>query len=223
MSTSPSKKPSPAVYRRRRLVALLLLVLVVTLIWWLFSAVFGGGGDADSTTEPTSTAAETGAEAPVESPVPSPEPEETPTPTPTVEAEPTPTVCTEDDVAVEAVVDSESYGEGEFPRFSVHLENTTDTSCIIDIGTASQVYTVMSGSDTIWVSTHCQSDANSQVVELVAGKEVDAPAIEWARERSSEGTCDDEQRPDAVGGGAYYFLTVKVGGITSEPVYFELY
>lgn len=217
MSTSPSNKPSPAVYRRRRLVALLGLILVIVLIWWLISALFGGRGSAEPTAEPTSSPAETVAEpAPAETPT--PEPTQTPTPTPT----PTITVCTESEVSVQAVVGAESYTEDELPQFSVHLENTSESSCIIDIGTASQVYTVMSGSDTIWVSTHCQADSDSQVVELVPGKEVDAPPIEWSRERSNKDTCDSEDRPDAVGGGAYYNLTVKVGGITSDPAYFSL-
>lgn len=194
---------------------------MIALIWWMVSALLGGGDDPESTASPTSTAVETVDVAPVETAAPDPTPTETPTPTP--EPEPTPTVCTDSEVVVNAVVDAESYSEGELPQFSVTLENTSDSSCIIDVGTASQVYTVMSGSDTIWVSTHCQENSDSQVVELVGGKEVSAPAIEWSRERSSTGTCDDENRTDAVAGGAYYNLTVKVGGITSAPVYFALY
>ncbi|KAB1640806.1 hypothetical protein [Gulosibacter chungangensis] len=221
MSTSPSSKPSPAVYRRRRLVALVGVVVVIALIWWLVSALFGGGGNPAATTSPTSTEVDTAEAAPAETTDPEPTPTETPMSTP--EPEPTPTVCTEAEVAVTAVVDSESYDADQLPQFSVTLENTSDTSCIIDVGTASQVYTVMSGSDTIWVSTHCQENSDSQVVELVAGKEVSAPAIEWSRERSNTDTCDDENRPDAVTGGAYYNLTVKIGGITSDPVYFALY
>lgn len=225
MSRGPSAKPSPAVYRRRRLVALLVLLVVIALVWWLVSALLGairGEGSDPQATEatastPTSTAAQTD---PVETGDVNPTPTASATPTP--EPTPTPTVCTEAEVAVRAVVDAESYGEGEAPQFSVQLENTSEASCIIDVGTASQVYTVMSGSDTIWVSTHCQADAESQVVELEAGKIVDAPSIEWARERSSEDTCESEGRPDAVAGGAYYSLSVKVGGITSEPAYFSL-
>lgn len=219
---SATTKPSPAVYRRRRLVALIGLIVVIALIWWAISSLFSGDDNLQSTASPTSTSVEDADAAPAETlpPTPTAAPAETPTPTP--EATPTPTVCTEEQVSVQAVADAESYGEEELPMFSVHLENTSDASCIIDIGTASQVYTVSSGSDTIWVSTHCQAESDSQVVELVAGKEVDAPAIEWSRERSNESTCDDENRPAAVAGGAYYFLTVKVGGITSEPVYFSL-
>ncbi len=202
--------------------ALLGLIIVIALIWWLVSAIIGGvrGGNSQETPPPTAAEAAGTSAPPVATETPTPTPTETPTPSPT--PTPTPSVCTDNEVSVQAVVDAEAYAEGELPQFSVTLKNTSDSPCIIDIGTASQVYTVMSGSDTIWVSTHCQVEPKSQVVELVAGKDVSAPAIEWSRERSNTSTCDDEQRPAAVAGGAYYNLTVKIGGITSDPVYFTL-
>jgi hypothetical protein len=42
------------------------------------------------------------------------------------------------------------------------------------------------------------------------------------RERSSPDTCDSDSRPAAVGGGAYYSLSVSIGGVASEPTYFDL-
>lgn len=221
MSERPGK-PSPAVYRRRRLVALLVLILLVLGIWWLVSAIVGlfSGGEDAAEPAPTPVATES---APAETPESTSAPEETEASDGAAEEpEATPEVCTESDVTVTAVVDAEAYGPEESPQFSVELMNESDQPCIIDIGTASQVYTVMSGEDTIWVSTHCQTDEQTQVVELTPDKKVTAPAFEWSRERSSEDTCEDEDRPEAVADGAYYYLTVKVGGITSAPVYFAL-
>ncbi|WP_140400608.1 hypothetical protein [Gulosibacter sp. 10] len=222
MSERPGK-PSPAVYRRRRLVALLVLILLVLGIWWLVSAIVGlfSGGEDAAEPAPTPVATES---APAETPESTSAPEETEASGEDGAEEPeaTPEVCTESDVTVTAVVDAEAYGPEESPQFSVELMNESDQPCIIDIGTASQVYTVMSGEDTIWVSTHCQTDEQTQVVELTPDKKVTAPAFEWSRERSSEDTCEDENRPEAVADGAYYYLTVKVGGITSAPAYFAL-
>lgn len=224
MSGQRGSKPSAAVYRRRRLVALLLaLVLVALVVWGVVAivAAFRGSGEPgatdsapssgnSATPDPTSTAAE-----PTESPEPGAS--ETPEPTST-----TPSVCTADDVTVTAVTDASTYGADALPQLSMKLTNTSDKPCRIDVGTSTQVYTIMSGSDTIWTSTDCQTDETSQVVELTPGKEVTSPAIEWVRERSTTDTCDSDSRPAAVGGGAYYSLTVSIGGISSEQVFFEL-
>lgn len=224
MSGQRDGKPSAAVYRRRRLVALLLaLVLVVLVVWGVVAIVgaFRGGGEpgptdaapapsTSATPDPTETAAE-----PTESPEPTAS--ETPEPTNT-----TPAVCGEGDVTVTAVTDASTYAPDALPQLSMKLTNTSDKPCRIDVGTSTQVYTIMSGSDTIWTSTDCQTDETSQVVELTPGKEVTSPAIEWVRERSTPDTCDSDSRPAAVGGGAYYSLTVSIGGISSEQVFFEL-
>jgi hypothetical protein len=51
------------------------------------------------------------------------------------------------------------------------------------------------------------------VVTLKAGQEVtSAEPITWDRTRSNVGTCDDENRPRAPGGGASYHVAVSIGG-----------
>jgi cytoskeletal protein RodZ len=218
------KKPSAAVYRRRRLVAALLVVVVVLLVWWGVAALVGAlrGGDTPVETgaqvAPTSSTDATPAN-PGDTATPEPTPEPTESPEPTETSTP---VCTEDDVTVTAITDAESYAADALPKLSLKVVNTSDVPCIMDVGTSAQVYTIMSGSDTIWVSTHCQTGGTSQVVELTPGKEVTAPEIEWVRERSSPDTCDSDSRPAAVGGGAYYSLSVSIGGVASEPTYFDL-
>lgn len=221
MHATPQKL-SPAVYRRRRLAALVVLVLIVALLWWAVSAVIGllSGGDQQQPgteagqTQPAASATDT---AP---PAPTPEPE-APEPTPTEHVEETPQVCTGTEVQVTAIVDAETYGPDQKPQLSMKLTNRAAKPCVIDVGTATQEYTIKSGEDVIWVSTHCQKNGKPQVVQLEPGKEVTSPPIEWVRERSAPDTCGGE-RPAAVGGGAYYTLTVSVAGIPSEPTYFSL-
>lgn len=224
MSGQRGGKPSAVVYRRRRLVVLVLAVIVVALLVWGVVSMFGalrGDGDATSTgaaLSSTETAAPTSTTSEAES-TDSPEPTASETPEPTDD---TPAVCAEGDVTVTAITDAATYAADALPQLSMKLVNTSDTPCRMDVGTSAQIYTIKSGDDTIWTSTDCQSDGTSQVVELTPAKEVTSPAIEWVRERSTTDTCDSDSRPAAVGGGAYYSLTVSIGGIASEPVFFEL-
>ena len=225
----PAAKPSPAVYRRRRLVALLLLLAVIGLVWWGIAALAGAlsGGDPAPTGTPDAAASTASPEpGPESAPGPTPEstpeptPEPTPTPTPTPAPGPPP-ACTPADVVVTARTDAGSYAADAQPQFSFALQNRSEHDCVIDVGTAAQVFTVTSGSDTIWVSTHCQADPAHQEVLLEAGRTVESPPLGWVRERSRPDTCEGE-RPAAVGGGAYYHLTVTVAGIGSEASAFVL-
>nr|WP_225751757.1 hypothetical protein [Pseudoclavibacter sp. Marseille-Q3772] len=217
-----SDRPSAAVYRRRRLVALLALVAVVLLGWWVVSRVTGGPSDEESGS-PTVSEAPPATDHTAEPDASATEPNEehTPSAEPTPSTPATPPVCTGNDVKVTAIVDAESYAADAKPKLSLKLRNTGANPCVMDVGTSAQEFTIKSGEDVIWVSTHCQKNAKPQVVQLDPGKEVTSPQLEWVRERSTPDTCDGE-RPAAVGGGAYYSLTVSVAGITSEPVYFSL-
>ncbi|NLT27265.1 MAG: hypothetical protein GXX90_11605 [Microbacteriaceae bacterium] len=217
----PAPTPSPAVYRRRRLVALVLLLAVIGLVWWgvaaLIGAIAGGGEPAPGGTGAAPAPAPS---APVTAPPTTGAPAtDAPEPTPT--EPPEPQRCTADDVVVTARTDAEFYGPDAQPQFSMSLENRSEHDCIIDVGTAAQEYRVTSGSDVIWVSTHCQQEAEHQDVLLEAGRTVDAPGLGWVRERSTPDTCDGE-RPAAVAGNAYYHLQVTIGGIASTPVVFVL-
>ena len=87
----------------------------------------------------------------------------------------------------------------------------------MNVGTATQVFTITSGSDTWWRSTDCQSEPSDMVVLLAAGQTVSsATPLVWDRTRSAVGTCAaDANRPKAPGGGASYHLAVEIGGIPS--------
>ena len=67
--------------------------------------------------------------------------------------------------------------------------------------------------------------ASLAFVLLTAGQTVSsASPLTWDRTRSAVGTCDDETRPRAPGGGASYHLAVEIGGVAStETTQFLLY
>lgn len=211
-----AKRLPDHVYRRRRIVVLVAAIAVVALVWWGIAALVGGGGGAPSAS-PTVSVVETEATAAPE-PSSASEPESTPEPTPT----PTqPADCTSETVIVEAFTDAGSYAPDAQPQLSLRVTNAGESACVMDVGTATQVYTITSGSDQIWTSTDCQTDPTNEVVQLEAGQSLNAPAITWVRERSTPDTCDQE-RPAAVGGGASYSLVVSIGGVSSQPTGFVL-
>ena len=124
--------------------------------------------------------------------------------------------CTQGDVKVEAVTDSDAYGSGQNPQLSIRLTNTGTADCSLNVGTSAQVFTIMSGEDTWWRSTDCQSESSDMVVLLAAGQTVSSAApLTWDRTRSAVGTCGDAARDVAPGGGASYNLSVQIGGIAS--------
>jgi hypothetical protein len=81
------------------------------------------------------------------------------------------------------------------------------------VGTKAQVFTVTSGSDTIWTSTDCQSDGSDTPYVLPAGggAPVTSSPLEWDRTRSTAGTCEGD-RPAVPAGGSSYHFSVTVGG-----------
>ncbi|RLK46737.1 hypothetical protein C7474_2922 [Microbacterium telephonicum] len=218
-------------YRRRRLAVLLAVLLVVgggvaLAVWQPWNGV---GAAAPRTTTsasgsgvPTSPAASTPSASPSATADAAPtDPAETPAPAEPTEPEAAEiTQCETRSLAVTAVTDKESYGSGELPQLSITLANTGADPCLIDVGTATQSFTITSGSDTWWRSTDCQSESGNQVVQLAAGQTVSSAApLSWDRTRSSVDTCGGN-RPGALPG--YYNLTVTIGGVLSQPVQFRL-
>ncbi|PPG05272.1 hypothetical protein C5E06_02690 [Pseudoclavibacter sp. RFBI5] len=213
---SSTRRPSKAVYRRRRLALLLVCVLVIGALIWGIASLFGAGsgepGEASASGAPTASSAATassdGGGAAEATP--------TPTPTPTGPAE-----CAAPELVVSAMLDATSYAPDAQPQLSLSIANTGGEACVMNVGTAVQVYTISSGADVIWVSSHCQTDPADEIVTIGAGQSVTAPPITWVRERSSLDTCGTD-RADAVAGGAYYQLVVSVNGIASQPATFVL-
>lgn len=138
---------------------------------------------------------------------------------------PTAETCAARDVKVEAATDKDTYGSDQNPQLSIRLTNTSEKDCSLNVGTSSQVFTIMSGDDTWWRSTDCQSEPSDMIVLLAAGQTVSsATPISWDRTRSDVSTCGGAERPVAPGGGASYHLNVAIGGIpAAQSAQFLLY
>ena len=207
-------RPSAAVYRRRRVVLLggliLLLAAIGIGVWFVIAQPWAQGAD-QPTTAPTTSASETPAETPSsEAESPSPDPAD-----PTDPATPAIVACTAKDVEVAAVTDADTYAAGVLPKLSISLTNKSTTDCTMDVGSTTQTFTVMSGSDVWWRSTDCQENPSSMIVTLKAGTTVTSKdPVTWDRTRSSVETCAQENRQRAPGGGASYHVEVAIGGFT---------
>ena len=197
MSTNEHHGREPrSVYVRRRIWVLAGVVAVIAIIALV---IWKPGSTSGAEPEPKTTTKSSSASTP------------TPTATPGEVGE-----CAEGDVSVEALTDKGSYAAGELPQLSLRITNAGESACSINVGTAAQVFTIKSGSDTYWTSTDCQVEPADAVVELEAGQTVDSSApISWDRTRSSPSTCEGE-RPAVPAAGASYHLTTSVDGIASE-------
>lgn len=205
MSTPAPGQPrrvSPAVYRRRRLVALLALIAVVTAV----VLIIVRPGQATPTPIETAVAKPTVAPVVTES--------ATPTPTPTVDVSDY-KECSTKNLEVLPVLDSVDYQAGVLPNLSLTIQNTGKTACFYNVGTAAQELTITSGAETYWVSTDCQSEKSDTVAILEPGVVYPSAPIVWERQRSSPDTCGGE-REVVPAGGASYYLTTKVGGVSSK-------
>ena len=133
--------------------------------------------------------------------------------------------CDPSQVSVEAITDAVNYEPGLEPQLSLSITNTGTVACMLEVGTSQQVFTIKSGEDVYWTSTHCQSDPVDAQVSLEPGVPVSSSApIVWDRTRSASDTCEEATRDAAPAGGASYYLSVSVAGIESEkPKQFLLY
>lgn len=131
--------------------------------------------------------------------------------------------CATGRLVVTPITDAASYGPEDEPLLSLRIENTGDAECVADLGTAGMLFEITSGSDQIWRSSDCQTEADHRSVVLLPGEPEETEPIPWNRERSSPETCDiDRQR--VVAGGASYHLRVTAGGVTSTgTAQFQLY
>lgn len=195
--------PQPSgVYWRRRLIVLIGLIAVVVVIVLIVVRPGASSGEPAKAPVTTNTPAPTAAHA-------------ASTSIPTSSASASGQPCKPADVKVEAVTDADNYAAGQLPQLSVALTNTGSNACVIDAGTAQQVFTITSGSEVYWKSTDCQSSKVDAQVLLQPGKTISSQTpITWDRTRSDPSTCQ-AQRAQVPAGGASYHLQVSVAGITS--------
>ena len=58
---------------------------------------------------------------------------------------------------------------GAMPQLSLTVTNTGSKDCVLNAGTAQQVFTITSGDEVYWVSTDCQIDSVDAEVTLQPG------------------------------------------------------
>jgi len=202
MSTikSPLGRQSSKVYRRRRLVVGLGLLAVIVLVALVIFKPGSSNGQAGNGAQNVSGAAS----------------DPTSSAAPAVVAAADGDPCQQANLTVEALTDKSTYNPGELPQLTLSLINNGSTSCVINAGTAAQVFTIMSGADTYWTSTDCQTDPTDADVTLKPGVAISSSVpVAWDRTRSAVDTCDAPTRTAAPAGGASYFLNVTVDGIAA--------
>lgn len=207
--SAPRKKPvSKAVYRRRRLFVLIVLLLIIGgVTWGIWQASRPNPGGVAPT--PSDAAAPVITEHPETGETIPPALQVTPAPISEV-----PPKCTGGDVYVEALTTVKDYGPGAAAQLGMRLTSQTGTPCSINIGTATQRYTVKSGDDVWFRSTDCQVEPVDNIVTLEPGQVVQTePFLDWDRLRSSPETCTNPDRERALPG--FYSLEVEVGGFAS--------
>lgn len=202
----PPPRVSPRVYRRRRLVVFLGLIAVITAV----VLIIVRPGQAEPQAAPTAT--------PIAKPTSTPVVTASATPTPT----PTPTVdvssykeCSVKNLVVEPITDSPDYPAGVLPNLSLSIQNTSGTACYYNVGTNAQQFTITSGAETYWMSTDCQTEKSETLAILEPGVVYPSAPVVWERVRSSPDTCGGE-RPIVPADGASYYLTTKVGEVSSK-------
>lgn len=214
MSKHPVVRQSSTVYMRRRLVVglgLLVVLVVIILIIVRPGSSSGETGGAGKAPAASSSATHAPKDAAKDAPK---DAASTTIPEETVAVDGA--ACSPKNVQVEAITDASRYEPGVLPELSLSVTNTGAKSCVINAGTAKQVFTVTSGKDTYWSSSDCQTDAVDTEVTLKPGVPVSsATPVEWDRTRSAKDTCDSPDRQAAPAAGASYYLNVSVDGIKS--------
>jgi hypothetical protein len=209
IKTPIGRKPKQ-VYWRRRAIALLALIAVIIAI--VLVIVRPGSGDAATNGSAADASLSAGTADAAGAAVPEPGTVEVPAAT----AEDGAIVaCVPADIAITPQTDTTTYPAGSLPQLSFSLTNKSGAACSLDVGTATQSYTVTSGSETYWVSTDCQTGASNTPTVISAGATLSSTPISWDRTRSATDTCSTENRTPVPAGGASYHLGVGVGGFTS--------
>lgn len=131
--------------------------------------------------------------------------------------------CAPGQVTVTPVTDAQNYAADQTPQLSLTVTNTGQAACSADLGTASMVFSITSGSDQVWRSTDCQKNADHRQVILQPKTPLTTTPIAWDRTRSGTETCGITREP-MPGGGASYHLAAEVGGVKSVgTAQFQLY
>ncbi|GAA0302142.1 hypothetical protein [Kineococcus aurantiacus] len=209
-------------YWRRRLVVVLVLVVVAAL------AVLGvralTGSDDAAAQQPTkldpSTVASGTTASPTGTPTGSPTGSPTASGTATGTATATDTAsrtsggaCPAQSLSLTLTSDYSAYGPGKTVRLVLTVENTSQTTCSVEVGTAVRTFTASLDGRQVWSSADCQTQTASQVYDLEPGGRRAMP-VTWSRQRSESG-CPTGQPMVEPGN---YTIDGSWNGVDAQPV-----
>ena len=129
------------------------------------------------------------------------------------------TGCDQNLVAVTAATDKPVYASGENPLLTLKVTNGNKVPCEINLGSSQMEYDITSGSDRIFSSTDCQSDA-TDLVKTIAPGQSETANFSWQRNRTVQGCTAIAAKPGA--GGAYYVFTARLADKNSPKAVFQL-
>jgi hypothetical protein len=189
------------------LILLGVIVLVVVVVWWLFGR--RGGDDAvTASSTPTPTVSST----------PPFTPSAEPTKTKKKSSPPANTQsCADKDIEVTVVTDAPSYPAGEFPNFTLAVENVSGSACARDVGSEALELRVSSGGSKVWSSDDCNPTGQSRDKDLKPGDRF-VQTVQWDRVQSSPG-CPTPQESAPAGN---YQVLARDLDVLSDPVPFTL-
>lgn len=202
--------------RRRRLVVGVSALLVLgLLVWGGIAAVQGIVATAqDAIAQNQKGAAEPAATAAAE--------EEPAEPSPTASEVVAEGPCADDEIKINAVTDKKSYDEGQKPKLTLRVQNTSKAACSIDVGTSQQEFVVASKGGQVWSSADCQ-DVNADQetarneVAFAPGETKDS-VLEWGVLPSTQGCTVVKKK---IGPGDYQ-LKVHLGSKNSKAAKFAI-
>ncbi|MCB2413237.1 hypothetical protein LGT39_10325 [Demequina sp. TTPB684] len=194
----------PEVYWRRRIVAIVGAVLLLVVVYFLWSSPGGGDdGEAGVSPNPEDTNATT-------SPLPSDG---------ATDGTDVSRACTASDVSLTATPNPGQFGAGALPVFDVSISHTGNAPCLLDTAAADTELLITSGSDRIFSSLDCPTDATINAREfLLQPGAKETFSVTWSRQRSAPECADVSATP---GNGTYHAL-LTIQGIEAPDTTFQL-
>jgi hypothetical protein len=148
----------------------------------------------------------------------------TPRPTPSTTSTPTTPVITPtalaacDPTAIKLVLstDSDSYTSGQTAKLVGAFRNSAATACTLSRDPAGEVWTITSGTDTIWSTKGCASNSTAKQVTIKAGA-TKLVSIFWDGDRR-----DSACAVGAVAQPGEYVLSATLDGVKGQPAIFHV-
>lgn len=193
----------PEIYWRRRIVAAIGVVLVIVVIFFLWSSPGGSKKDgASSTVSPApTTAASPGAG------------------TGTNPTAATSRTCTSADVTLTLKANPAPFAAPAPPVFDVGIKQAGPTPCRLDTAATGTELKISSGSDRIFSSLDCPTDATINARQfLLAPAANETFQVTWNRKRSAPQCAAVSAAP----GAGMYHAVLTIQGITSNDATFTL-